>query len=207
MGRKTVLLIVMMLASLFIVFADTTITPLHMKGYVFGETSFSLSILDSALPFDLESPSVAENVNYSTTLSGIRIGNYSLESNVTAFVLYIAHSPLILTERSFGTEGDEGTLSVINYRLYMEMGGNSFKSCLSDYGAGGANWNAKTASVQMVLSGTDSSDWPPGTTLYSGKGLYVTLEDRTSGTTAGTVSDLMAGTYTSTIYFLLEGGR
>ena len=146
-------------------------------------------------------------INYLSQIKGLRVGTYSLESNVTDFVLYIAHDPLILVNRTFGTEGDEGTISNIDYRLYMEMGGSSFKSCLSDNSAGGSGWTAKNATVKMQLSGTDTTDWPVGTTYFSNKGLYVSLQDRTGGSTANTVAKLMAGTYSSTIYFYLEGGR
>ncbi len=208
MKKKNIAFLIFILISCFTLFADSPVaTPFQLRGHVFGNTVFSVSILEEVLPFNLEDTDVGENLNPYSVLRGLRIGTYSLESNVTSFKLYIAHDPLVLTNRSFGTEGDTGTLSKIDYRLYMETGGSSFKSCLSDHNLGITVSDAKTATIKMVLSGTDAADWPEGTTLYSNKGLYVSLEDYTSGTTVQTVSDLMAGTYSSTIYFLLEGGQ
>lgn len=209
MKKIIALSVLLIVAPLIVLFADTPIvSPFQLRGYVYGATTFSVSMLEAALPFNLESPDVEDNPNYLSQLKGLRVGSYSLESNVTDFVLYIAHDPLVLVNRTFGTEGDEGTISTIEYRLYMEMGGNSYKSCLSDSSAGGSGWTAKTANVNMQLSGTNSTDWPVGTTYFSNKGLYVSLEDHSDGrTTAETVAELMAGTYSSTIYFYLEGGR
>ena len=207
MKRKKRLIFLILSLCFFRLFASTSIvTPFQMRGHVFGTTTFSVSILSSAIPFDLEGSNVAENINYTTTLGGLQIGAYTLKSNTTTFALYVAHDALVLTDRSYGAEGDPGTLSSINYRLYMETANGGFKSCLSDDGLGQTTWSAKNASIKMVLSGTDSTDWPANTTELSNKKMYISLEDRTSGTTADTVADLMAGTYSSTIYFLLEGG-
>lgn len=207
MKKIAILILILAFVSPFVLLASTSVvTPLQLRGYVYGETAFSVSFMNDVLPFNLESSEVGDNPNYASILSGLRIGTYSLESNVTSFVLYIAHDALVLTNRTFGTEGDTGTISTIDYRLYMEMGGSSFKSCLSDSEAGLSGWSAKTATKNMQMSGTNTTDWPVGTTYFSNKGIYVSLEDHTSGSTANTVANLMAGTYTSNIYFLLEGG-
>lgn len=188
----------------------------QMIGYVYGSVSFDVSINDS-VPFDLESETVQENLNPTTSISGLQIGTYSLVTN-TYFKLYITHDKLHLVDRTFGTtyvneDGDEvedpGTLSEIDYRFYMATGSTgSFLSCKSDPNAALSTYSGISTIFQnqILIQGRDI-DLP-------NQGLYLSLEDHptvtdsqtgisTTLTTAQAVNSLKAGTYKSNIYFYL----
>lgn len=176
---------------------ETLVQPL--VGYLYGEISFSVNLIDEVLPFNLASPEVAERTT-SNMLSGLRIGTYSLIASNVSFKLYVTHGKMVLKERIFGIE-DEGTLSAIDYRLYMETGSNNnFQSCLSDISPNVESYsNLANAFTNKILIDGQSIN-------YTNQGFYVSLEDRTMQTTEATVAALKAGTYASDIYFYLEVG-
>ncbi|MBR2281353.1 MAG: hypothetical protein IJ863_01885 [Spirochaetales bacterium] len=201
--RRTVSVFILLVSFLAVLHAGKTAPYEHyMLGYVNAEVDFSVSILEDVLPFDLDGSEVAYNANHETEIRGLRIGEYTLISNSSAFELTIAHTPL--EHRSGSGENDEGTLDSIDYRLYAVLGlGNLFYSSLSD-----PNANVPDNSTNRIrIAGDDSNVWTQGTTSLSiiNRSLYVSLEDNTSGSTAETVTDLKAGLYESTIYFMLKG--
>lgn len=198
--KKIIIAILIVLVG-FSVAAETKETLVQpLVGYLYGEISFSVNLLDEVLPFNLASPEVAERTT-SNMLSGLRIGTYSLVASNVTFKLYVTHSQMFLKERIFGIE-DEGTLSAIDYRLYMETGSNSnFQSCLSDNSPSIETYaNLANAFTNKILIEGLSID-------YTNQGLYVSLEDHTKTTTEATVNALKAGTYASDIYFYLEVGN
>lgn len=202
--KKTVSVLFLLFAA-FIAFAAETSAPFahYMIGHVDSSTDFSVSILEEVLPFDLDGSDVAYNPNYQTQIKGLRIGSYSLLSNSGAFELYIAHTKLTL--RDAARANDEGTLSAIDYRLYViaDYHNTKFLSCLSDTNA--SNPDAATNRLRVAADNPDV--WPSGTTMCSivNQSIYVSLDDNTRGTTADTLADLKGGTYESTIYFMLKG--
>ncbi len=208
MMRRTLIAIIMALTAclpLYSIEASKDSVSHNMVGYVYGSVSFNVS-LNEAVPFDLESSTVAENPHPTTVLGGLTIGTYSLITNVD-FRLYVTHDKLHLVERTFGTTytdsngntvEDPGTLSEIDYRLYMATGPTgSFLSCLSDGNAYiSAYASITTAFTNQILIQGNQIDLP-------NQNMYLTLEDHTSTTTAQTVNNLKAGTYKSNIYFYL----
>lgn len=175
----------------------------YMVGHVDTATDFSATIMNEVLPFDLESADVAYNANYSTAIRGLRVGYYSLISNTSGFELLISHTPLVLS--STPSADDEGTLSSIDYRLYAvaDYQNTKFLTCLSDANAS----NPVSATNKIRVASDNENVWPSGATMCSivNQSLYVSLDDSTSGSTPQTVAALKAGTYQSTIYFLLRG--
>lgn len=188
----------------FVAWAEVSAPYAHyMLGHVESATDFSVSILEEVLPFDLDGSDVAYNANYTTQIKGLRIGSYSLISNTDKFELYITHSKLKL--RDAARANDEGTLSEIDYRLYViaDYHNTKFLTCLSDANAS----NPESASNKVLVAGNNRDVWPSGASMCSiiNQSIYLSLEDSTRGTTAATLADLKGGTYESTIYFMLKG--
>ena len=221
MKKAFVSLLVLLILSVCICSADEVAMDYishAMTGFVYGSVVFNVSLNDS-VPFDLESPSVSENPYPTSSISGLNIGTYTLQTN-TDFKLYITHDKLHLVERTFGTtytdaQGnvveDPGTVSEINYRLYLQTGPTgSFVSCLSDANAALSGGTAVESAFQnqILIQGRDI-DLP-------NQNIFLSLEDPTSvtdpdthETTTGTnvtVNQLKAGTYKSNIYFYLVVG-
>jgi len=183
--------------SLSPVFADyDAVQPLI--GYIYSNVTFSVSLLEEVFPFDISNSSYAEDSTTPTSVNGLNIGTYTLSSTSTSFKLYVAHDKLTVVERTFGI--DDGTLSEIDYRLYMQMGGSTtFSCCLSD------------SNPDLDVSGGDTLSFSncilisSSAISLSDQNIYVCLYDHTGGdTTADTVENLMSGTYSSNIYFYLE---
>ena len=194
--RKAALFIVLALVAVSPVFCDITVDdPMahYMLGYVNAVASFSVSLDEEVFPFDLDGVEVAYNPSYASSILGLRIGQYTLISNVSSSVLYMAHTPLVLD----GTDGSEenGKLRQIDYRLYavVEDHGVVFSSCVSDPNAATAN-----SAINNIEITSNSS------MRLVNKSLYVSLDDGT-GTTAESLENLKSGTYRSNIYFLLMG--
>ena len=172
-----------------------------LVGYVYGSTAFTVTIIEEVLPFNLESSAVAENPTPTTKTGGLRIGYYSLTSNIEGFKMYILHDKLHLVARTFGV--DDKTLSDIDYRLYLELGSSiRFKSCLSAINPE----EPETESNCITIMGSDSSSWmETGVISLIDQSIFISLEDSTEG--PATVAELKAGTYSSNIYFYIEAGQ
>ena len=200
--RKKLTIAVLILLVCGSLFAWTSDWYAHyLLGYVESSITFSLEIIQEVLPFNLDSAEVKENTS-TTEVVGLRIGSYSLVSNNSTFSLYVTHSPLTLSAAASGSSS--GTVSSIDYRLYMFTGVNrEFKSALSDSNP------ASPASAEKRIEIHGSEVWSalanPILSIVN-ESLYVSLEDNTGGdTTAQRVEKLKAGTYESDIYFLLMG--
>lgn len=221
MVKKTFTLLIMIALCVSFCFAVESVSDSvghTMIGYIYGSIFFDVS-LNESVPFDLESPEVMENPTPATNMSGLRIGTYTLQTN-TDFKLYIVHDKLHLVERTFGvtyidSHGNEvedpGTLSEIDYRLYLQTGPTgTFLSCKSDLNASISDYSNIDVAFQnkMVIQGRDI-DLP-------NQGIYLSLEDPSSITdsetgqtitsTNVTVNQLKSGTYKSNIYFYLVVG-
>lgn len=175
----------------------------YIIGRVDTSTNFSVTLLNDVLPFDLTSTEVQYNPDFTTMIRGIRVGYYSLFSNSGNFELLIAHTPLVLTtERNIN---DTGILNKIDYRLYAvaDYHNVKFLTCLSDENA----INPADALNKIRVASDNENIWPDGATMCTivNQSIYVSLEDDTSGNTASTVEDLIAGSYESAVYFLLRG--
>ena len=182
-------------------------------GYILKSINFSVDIMEEVLPFDLQSSNVNPANGSASSLSGLRIGNYSLESNCDV-KLYVAHTKLYLSGRIFGI-GDAGTLSAIDYRLYMETDDGLFDSCISssslEYSLdaiSAATFSGLAQDEVIEISGTGLSQ--NNVLSYNNKGIFVRLEDaltgtsRTQSTTNAVIDQLKAGTYSSDVVFYLE---
>lgn len=192
--KKVLLIVLLAFLILLPAFSDQTIyAPLvqYMLGHVDSAVEFGIEILEEVLPFDLDGRDVAYNPTPDSTISGLQIGSYSLVSNTRYFDLYITHTPLVLITTPIA--GETCTLETIDYRLYMVMnyGTSLFNHCLS------------SGSIQ--ISGDNYSIWDvDDSMLIVREGLFVSLDDG-NGTTATSVGNLKAGTYSSTITFELWG--
>ncbi len=194
---KKAILLLLVLFSLLPVFADyDAVQPL--TGYIYSNVTFSVSLLEEVFPFDLNNSSYAEDTTSPTSVNGLKIGTYSLSSTSTSFKLYVSHDKLTVVERTFGI--DDGTISEIDYRLYLQMGSSTtFSCCLSD-----SNPDVDVSSNES-LSFTNCILISSSAISLSSQNIYVCLYDHAGGdTTADTVDELMAGTYSSNIYFYLE---
>ena len=92
--KRVILVLAIFLVSFTSVFAgrlQVQVQPLI--GYILKEVSFSIEIMNEELPFDLQSETVNPANGSVSTLSGLRIGTYSLESNCNVS-LYVAHTKL-----------------------------------------------------------------------------------------------------------------
>ena len=194
--KKTAIFIMLMLFFVIPLFCDVTVdTPYshYILGSVRSTASFSVSLSEEVFPFDLDSAEVAYNGSYTTSIHGLRIGEYTMVTNSSSIRLCMTHTPLVLE----GTDGSPsaGKLRKIDYRLYavIEDYGVVFSSCLSDADA----ISAGTAVNRIEIPGY------AGMKLVN-KSLYVSLDDG-NGTTADSIENLKSGTYKSYVYFLLEG--
>lgn len=198
--KKLVLVIAMALMAMASAFCTTDPPYAHyLLGYVDSATDFTVTILENVLPFDLEGSEVAYNSS-GTIVRGLRVGTYTLISNSTGFSFYIAHTPLELVANS-GSE-DGGTRTRIDYRLYMILNESSqkFKSCTFDANAS----DPKSAESRIVITASDFSYNDVISVVNNS--IYVSLDVEGSQVKTETaVSELKAGNYESTIYFLLEG--
>lgn len=209
--KKIVSLMLILFISLFASFAaplERSVQPLI--GYILKAVTFSVDIMNEVLPFDLKSEKVNPANGSASVLSGLKIGSYSLNANCD-IKLYVAHTKLFLSGRIFGI-GDSGTLSAIDYRLYLENK-NGFDSCKS---TNSYEYNLDSLDVSMLASENEkiliqeTCSSPSDLISLENKGIYVRLEDSTTGaapnqsTTALVVDALKAGTYSSDIVFFLE---
>jgi len=197
---KKIIILLFVIASIFPVFADyNAVQPL--TGYIYSNVTFSITIFEEYLPFDLTNSDYAEDSSSPTYAKGVNIGSYTLSSTSTVFKLYVTHDKLTLVDRTFGI--DDGTLSEIDYYLYMQMGSSTtFACCLSDTapdvdvsGGDSLSFTNKILIEGSIISKVNLLD----------QNLYICLYDHNGGeTTAETVEKLMNGTYSSNIYFYLE---
>lgn len=200
--KKIIMITMLILLACGSLFAWTSDWYAHyLLGYVEASITFSLDIIQEVLPFDLDSVEVKENTS-TTDVVGLRIGSYSLVSNNSNFSLFVTHSPLTLSVPA--SESNTGTVTSIDYRLYMFTGVNrEFKSTLS------ASNPASPASAESRIEIKGNEVWSsavgPILSIVN-QSLYLSLEDHTDGdTTAQRVEKLKAGTYESDIYFILIG--
>lgn len=194
--KRIMVSLLILLISLISVFAYDGVQPL--TGYIYSSVSFSVDI--SSEPFNLANPLLSDDSASPTYINGLRIGNFSLMATSSKFNLYVTHDKLHLIERTYGV--DDGTLSSIDYRLFMELGPTGFSSCLSDSTPDIDVYTGNPFSAlrnYILISGFSAS--------LEEQGFFVSLYDHTMSTTSETVNELMAGTYASNIYFYLEVGE
>ncbi len=194
---KKIIVLLIVLASLSPLFADyDAMQPL--TGYIYSNVTFSVSLLDEVFPFNLSDSNFAEDGASPTTVRGLRIGKYTLSSTSTSFKLYVTHDNLKIVERTFGI--DDGTISQIDYRLYLQMGSSSvFDCCTSDTSpdVDVSSGGTLSFSNKILISGNSIN--------LQDQNIYICLYDHSGGgTTSDTVNNLMSGTYSSNIYFYLE---
>lgn len=185
MNRKAfiVILITLFILPLFL-FADAY--PHYLLGQIRKDVFFEVTVLEEAIPFDLDSPLVQYNENYQSIATGIRIGTYRLISNTPGIELRITHTPLVHVDTSL-TENN-----TIDYRLYFLMGTeNNPTSFISTTGS------------EMILSGASVQD--NGAISLVDKNIYVTLDCGGATATNNVLQALESGMYQSTITIALWG--
>lgn len=179
-----------------------------MLGYVGSTADLSFELDSSVLPVNLDSPEVLNTPGESPR--GKKIATWSFVTNISGFSLKVIHTPLVLAGSDGNPVSDSaGTkLTRIDYRLYLftstvSYSGSgsttsvSYRSCLS---SAAVNPAAETTSDRYIrLSGS----------AYNtvNQSVYINLEDTSTpgyDDTAAVVAALKEGTYSSTIYFLLE---
>ncbi len=190
--RKVITIAILIVLAVLPLAATTTYPAVahYMIGRVDTVVEFNIEMLEEVLPFDLEGADVAYNSNYASSISGLKIGTYSIVSNRRDFNLTVTHDDFKLVGGYL--ESDHTTH--IGYRLYMILNFDTkyFKSALTG--------------ESIVVMGTDTGVWPEGDDgnplLLIRDGIFVSLDDG-NGTTATTLSNLKDGDYSSTVSFTL----
>ena len=137
-------------------------------------------------------------------INGLQIGTYSLVTN-SSVTLYVAHTKLELKQAFLAAENETGTLDNIDYVLYVvtDSSMGTFSYCYSN-SAASAPAGINTENESVVITGTGSNN---NIFRRVNQGLYISLDDRQNpNTTSTSIAALKAGTYESTIYFLIEEG-
>lgn len=172
----------------------------YIVGHVDSSTAVSVTMLESVLPFDLDSPEVAFNSSPNSLIKGLKVGEYSLISNSRSFSLYVSHTPLEYSGTAAVVDGEETS---IDYLLYMVIGttNSSYLYCRSDSVKG----NPKEATNNIVITGSDTRVWPQSQALCKviNRSLYVSLDCGTDSATSSKLDSLKEGDYRSTIYLSL----
>jgi len=191
MKRFSIIAVLLVLSAVSL-FAQTVYPPVshYMIGRVDTVVEFDFTILEEAIPFDLEGADVSYNSNYTTSIHGLRIGTYSIISNRRDFTLTVTHTDFKLA----GGYSANDTSTFIDYRLYLVLNFDTkyFKSCLTD--------------GSIIIRGSDTELWPDDSSedamLLIKEGLFVSLDDG-KGTTDASIAALKDGDYSSTISFVL----
>ncbi len=190
--RKVITIAILVALAVLPLAATTTYPAIahYMIGRVDTVVEFNLEMLEEVLPFDLEGSDVAYNPNYTTLISGLRIGSYSIISNRRDFNLTVTHDDFKLV----GGYLPSDPKTHIGYRLYMILNFDTkyYRSALTG--------------ESIVVQGTDTGVWPEGDDgsplLLIRDGIFVSLDDG-NNTTATTLGNLKDGDYSSTISFTL----
>lgn len=177
--RKIIAFVIVLffLSVPFVSAAESAPYPHRVLGYYRVVCSLVAEIDSSVLPFDIEGSLVAKNDNYQTSVSGLRVGSYSLITNSSSFTLTVSHDKL----------GNGSSLA--DYRLYLyypkTASSSDFVSCK-------ANETASYTSADVIpLQGNEIYQ-------FIDQSIYVSMEE-----TAATLAALPPGIYTSTITLLL----
>lgn len=185
MNRKSFLVMIIMLFLLPLsLFADTHAH--YILGQIRKDIFFEVTILEEAIPFDLDSSLVQYNENHETIATGIRIGTYRLISNSPRIELRVSHTSLKHIDSSL-TENNE-----IGYRLYLMTGTDDNPTAF-----------ISTTGSEVVLDG--SSVVQDGAVSLIDKNIYVTLDCGSLETTNNVLRSLESGMYQSTITLALWG--
>ncbi len=197
------ILILFLCPPVFAELSQYPYTPYLVMGYVGSQTSFDVTITEAVLPINFEDSRVAFNTNL-TRINGLQIGTYSLVTN-SSVTIYVAHTKLELKQAFLAAENETGTLDNIDYVLYVvtDSSMGTFSYCYSN-SAASAPAGINTANESVVITGTGSNN---NIFRRVNQGLYISLDDRQNpNTTSTSIAALKAGTYESTIYFLIEEG-
>lgn len=185
MNKKRLLVVII---SLFILplslFADTHAH--YILGQIRKDIFFEVTILEEAIPFDLDSTLVQYNEDPESIATGIRIGTYRLISNSPRIELRVSHTSLKHLDTSL-TENNE-----IGYRLYLMTGTDDNPTSF-----------ISTTGSEVVLDG--SSVVQDGAVSLIDKNIYVTLDCGSLEATNNVLRSLESGMYQSTITFALWG--
>jgi len=186
--KRTFLILVMLFAG-FCLFAFDYAQ--YMIGYVGTVSEFFFEMDQSVLPINLDSPDV--RVSPGATPRGKKIGTYTFITNSPIYTLYVAHTPLQLQ----GSETISGRITSMDYRLYLFLSDSRYESCLSSPAAENPKNVTDTTRV-VTVNGTSGFK-------AINKSVYVNLEVGADEDIEEILGKLHPGTYSSTIYFLLEG--
>lgn len=176
--RKIIAFIIILFLSASLASAAESAPYQHkLLGYYRVVCSLVAEMDSSVLPFDIEGSLVAKNNNYQTSVSGLRVGSYSLITNSSSFTLTVSHDKL------------ENGGAMADYRLYLyypkTAGSSEFVSCRADETV------SFTSADAIPLQGNEIYQ-------FIDQSIYVSMEE-----TAATLAALPSGTYTSTITLLL----
>ncbi len=189
--RKVFTIAILIILAVLPLCAETYPAVAHyMIGRVDTVVEFNVEMLEEVLPFDLEGADVAYNPNYASSISGLRVGSYSIVANRRDFTLTVTHDEFKLTGGYLPTD----QTTYIDYRLYLILNFDTkyYKTALS--------------SGSITVQGTDTAVWPAGNDedplFMIREGMFVSLDDG-KGTTATTIAGLKNGDYSSTISFTM----
>jgi hypothetical protein len=164
------------------IFAETYSTPFPQTvyGYVDSQNDISITLDESAFPFDILSDSVAQNTD-TNLVKGLRIGTISMASNDDSFTITISHDKL-----------DNGG-NKLDYRLdvFYGPGSNQFVSVTSQN-------EGKITKAMLNLPDNEQ------TYSIAERSIYLSMTD--DKTTLQDDNTAPKGTYTSTITCTLKVG-
>lgn len=150
----------------------------YLLGQIRTNILFEVTIMEEVLPFNLDSPQVQYNQAFTTTVSGLRIGSYTLVTNTSDVKLVVSHTPLVNKNPELSEHNS------INYRLYIVTG----------FGSPGF---LSTLGEEVTINGSSVAE--NDLIRLSNKYLYVSLDEGDTLTTSNVVGALFDGTYESTI--------
>ena len=171
------IIILLFLSVSFVSAVESAPYSHRVLGYYRVVCSLVAEMDSSVLPFDIEGSLVAKNNDYQTSVSGLRVGSYSLITNSSSFTLSVTHDKL------------ENGSSMADYRLYLyypkTASSSDFVSCKAN---------------ETVSFTSDDAIQLQGDEIYQfiDQSIYVSMEE-----TAATLAALPSGIYTSTITLLL----
>lgn len=176
--KKTILILFVILMAVSSLPATSTASSPYswlVVGYIGTNASMRVTLNTDLLPFDVESNEAKKNTD-TANVRGIHAGNYSLFCN-NSFSLKVYHDYLVHST---------DTSSYVDYRLDLFY---------SDSGQFKTAYHSTADSGFITITSSDLGSVPPF--AITNKAFYVSMN-----ASANEISELTAGTYSSTIVFV-----
>ncbi len=192
--RLFAIIILLLLPCALFAVEEYPFSPFMVLGHVDSSLSLTVNIDDSILPIDFSSDSVKYNPTPDANAEGLKIGTYSIISNVN-FNLYIAHTPFNLRTPTEALNENKSTS--IDYVLYVisDMSDGEFKYCFGSESAANPALITEEHKSIMISKAVNN-----GLARIVNHPMFLSLDDEDKINS----TRLLAGLYESTVYFVLE---